>query len=268
MEYPLSDRIYPDDLVRLVVETALDILEDERLKKVTILRGCAMRSRDYANDVRHELQSRGVEVVMLPLALASWAPPDAATDGDSRGLIIDATQTYPLLAAQYAALARTPLLTVSDGTQSGYQNAQPALFLSHEITTGQTPPGHRAAHAMLVEDIATQQVVVEVTGTSAVDIHTRDMSELINPERATVEHTTITMHHDSMLTLRCDRELIKATFARGGTSYIWWTDEILIDAVDDSQAVRFDNSEHLGITGRLTIGRLDHHPLRTSRSPA
>lgn len=267
MEYLLSDRTHPDDLVRLVVDTALDVLDEERPKRVTILRAFAARSRDYANDVRGELQSRGVEVSILALALASWAPPESDSFGENRGLIIDATQTYPLQAAQYAALARRPLLIVSDGAQHGYHDVQPALFLGHEIASDAMPPGHRNSPAMLVEDIATQQVVVEVTGTSTVDVHTRDISELIDPEGATVDLTTITMAHDSVLTLQCDRQLIKAAFASGGANYTWWTDEILVDAVDDSQAINFDNSEHLGITGRLTIGRLDHHRLRTSSGP-
>lgn len=251
-----SERGRPEAPVQVVVSCALAALADARPARVTILRGLAARDRSHANQVRDLLREQGVQASVLPITAAAWTAPRSDDVGEGAELVIDASGGRTLHAAQYAALTLRPMLSVPARTGAAPRHREPALYLGREIDS----PSHDLldSAAMLVQDIALRQVTIEATGAAPIQVRCHDLSEPVAVDEPAEEVMDVSVTTGSVLTLHCDREFVRADLVSSGRTCTWWTDRLVVQAIEDGQVLTFDSAVHLGMTGPLVIGRLDH----------
>ena len=251
-----------DQTLDALAGEAIDLVRQMELTRsqsaaIGVVRNFDGTSRDQSGRLMQRLKAAEVSYIDVPLALPATLREYELQAGPELVGLIDATATYPLLAAQFASLRRLPILTVLHAPsqeETSLISGPPAIALFSAGQPIDDSDGHASARVIRLHNIATRSVVVLPA------IHQHSAIELISSDLFTFaadKPPSRKVYDDASFTITASNSgLILTHSSPGFGKRTWAVEEVTLADLGRSHTIRLDSADPVKTKGSMTLRKI------------
>lgn len=251
-----------DQTLDALAGEAIDLVRQMELSRsqpaaIGVVRNFNGTSRDQSARLMQRLKAADVNYIDVPLALPATLREYELQAGPELVGLIDATATYPLLAAQFASLRRLPILTVLHAPsqeKTSLTSGPPAIALFSAGQPVDDSDLHAPARVIRLHNIATRSVVVLPA------IHQHSAIELISSDLFTLtpdKPPSRRVFDDATFTLTVNGSGLTVTHTSPGLGKRRWTvEEVTLADLGRSHTIKLDSAVPVKTKGSMTLRKI------------
>lgn len=242
---------------------AIDLLHEVESNRtqpaaIGVVRNFGSASCDQADRLMQRLRAADINCTEVPLAFPATLREYELQAGPDLVGLLDASATYPLLAAQFASLRRLPMLTVlhpPHASRTTFTAGTLAIALFSAGRAVEEADGQASSRVIRLHNIATRSVVV-----APAIIHQHSAVELVSSNLFTLRSEPPPLrkvYDDASFTITASNSGLILTHSSPGFGKRTWTvEEVTLADLGRSHTIKLDSAVPVKTKGSMTLRRI------------